>query len=194
MNKNLIGLDFCGTLFARQSLRDLSYFALIGQPFNEAPAFLKRPRISKLIQALFLLCTTKAKRINSIRAYSFCYRDEINRSLINEYIVNKGDVEVFIASGSVLELIQEVCTINGISCPIIAASALDTVSARFHNFFKDPWTGSTKVRKIIERYPELAVNDKLHTFETDSSVDRPVASITTNYRQIDTSERFRSNN
>jgi len=194
MMRHIIGLDFCGTFFARQSLSDLSYFALLGRSFNDVPTFLKKPRISKVMQGFFLLCTTEAKRVRAIREYTLRYGKEINNLLVEQYFLSKSNNEVFIASGSILELIQEVCSLNGISCPIIAASAFGSFGDRFHDFFKEPWTGATKVKKIIERYPFVGEGIKLHTFETDSPIDRPVQSIAVNYREINTSERFHFNN
>lgn len=192
MKRKLVGVDFCGTFFSRQSLSDLSYFAIIGRPFKDAPAFLRKPRISKFIQILFILFTTKAKRVSAIRTYSFYYSAEVNPTLLEKYFITRDDIDVFIASGSAFELIQEICSLNGINCPIIAASILEKFSIRLNNFFLNPWIGETKAIKIKERYPSLVMSDKLDIFETDSALDRPVALITKNYVELKTSERFGS--
>lgn len=187
---NLIGLDFCGTVFERQSLRDLAYHWATGRSFHLAPRCLRNRLGSKAIQLFFILLTTEKIRKEAVVNYGRNFSSRVDKKIIEKYFNRKDGVIVFIASGSAYELVQQVMQLNGIECPIIAAPLFSKISERWRNFVISPWTGHEKVRRITLQYPSLNQGAKISVFETDSPVDRPVSALCVQYIEISQDDRF----
>lgn len=188
----LIGLDFCGTLFERQSLRDLAFFWLTGKPFHEAPRLLRIRPLSRAIQLLFIFGTSHAARDHAIQSYCRTFGSRLDFSMLEKYFRHP-EHGTFIASGSALELIEKILGTHQIRCPIIAAPLLVGIKDRWENFVKAPWTGEEKLRRVILRFPKLGDNEKILIFETDSAIDRPLARVSETYIEVSQHERFGSN-
>jgi hypothetical protein len=187
---DLIGLDFCGTVFERQSLRDLSYHWATGRSFHLAPRWLRNRLGSKLIQLFFILFSSEKIRKTAVENYAITFSSKVDKKILEKYFNRKDEKIVFIASGSAYELVQQVMQRNGIECPIIAAPLLSGFSERWNNFVIRPWTGHEKVRRIILQYPSLSQGSKISIFETDSAVDRPVSVLCVQYIEISQDDRF----
>jgi hypothetical protein len=184
--RDIIGLDFCGTLVSRQTLQLVILNAIIPMSVIERMRKMKITRyILKLIERIAILIMPYRLFHNSLLRNLRVIRSDFNFELFDS------KENIFIISASASEIISATLYSVNRDCPIIAATFNCNIVDRYLDFIYKPCRAEGKIHWFRDYFNGQSV--ALAEFHTDSDDDDPIGSLAAKYVKEPTSERFKKN-